>query len=275
MTYARVIADSVHDGNRVTTLELRFHRFILAEFNTHRVFSRSAESTRAVPVTTRLEQLKEDPAFPLSWPAEQPGMQGGSELEGNDLKDAEQLVYSLYQSVFDKLKKYVESHPDKSTRLHKSVLGRYLEPFAFTSVVVTATEWGNFFDLRAHVDAQPEFRHLAYLMRDALENSEPVELDYGSWHIPYLTRNQVSELGQAAALKVSAARCARVSYNNHRNIKELEADFSLFESLASSGHWSPMEHQATPDDNAPGNLWGWGQYRHIVERTQKSETNEF
>ena len=49
---AEIIADTYCEftDERVTTMEVTMHRFVLAEFNTHRVFSRNSASSRAIPV---------------------------------------------------------------------------------------------------------------------------------------------------------------------------------------------------------------------------------
>ena len=70
---------------------------------------------------------------------------------------------------------------------HKQVVNRILEPFQWISVIVTATEWGNFFELRDHDDAQPEIRHLAVLMKHAMDASTPKFLNPGEWHLPYVS----------------------------------------------------------------------------------------
>lgn len=58
MISAKIIADSEFDGVRLVTFEVEFHRFILPEINTHRVFSRNYQSSRAVPVKSLIEQVK-------------------------------------------------------------------------------------------------------------------------------------------------------------------------------------------------------------------------
>ena len=82
MINAKIVADSMSpEGVRLTTLQLRYPRFILAEFNTHRVFSRNSSSSRAIPVKKMLEQVQTDPAMPVWWGKNQPGMQAREELE--------------------------------------------------------------------------------------------------------------------------------------------------------------------------------------------------
>jgi hypothetical protein len=271
---ARVVEDSVANGVRLTTIEVTFHRFVLAEFNTHRVFSRNSASSRAIPVKKQLERLMESPAWPVSWPREQPGMQGGTELEGDDLTDAQELFRNIHQATVDLVGMYVESHPDVEHRLHKSVLNRPLEPFMWHTVVVTSTEWDNFFGLRCSPQAQPEIRRAAEQMRDAYQVSVPVVKEAGEWHLPYVTNEERLSVPIEKLRRVSVARCARVSSLHAGEAKDYDKDYRLFEDFTSAvpPHASPLEHVATPCDDlayachttSHGNFSGWHQLRHLV-----------
>ena len=279
MTYlheptARIIADTIpeHYGRRLTTMEITLHRFVLAEFNTHRVFSRNSASSRAIPVETQLERCLNDPAWPLSWPAEQPGMQGGTELELHDLRDAQFLFHDVWESTLGRIDEYLEAHPEKSSRLHKSVINRLLEPFMWHTIIVSSTDWQNFFNQRCTPQAQPEIRATAELMQAAFEDSSPTMLTAGEFHAPFVGLNPDDhKLTPLEKLKVSAARCARVSYLTHDGQRSVEADLKLFEeTLAKYGHWSPLEHVATPLDHGPYRSAGnfgepWVQFRSLVE----------
>lgn len=273
-TRAEVIADSVSPGGvRLTTIEVTFHRFILAEVNTHRKLSRNSASSRAIPLEKMLMRAMEHPAYPIEWPREQPGMSGGAELEGEDLRDAKQLLENISQATLGMIQAYMAQHPDKSTRLHKSLLNRPLEWFMWHTAVLTSTEWGNLLAQRAHRDAQPEFRELAYKIRDALVTSDPEYLDWYQWHTPYLGINPGDDdLPLDEQLKVSVARCARTSYLTHDGRRDQADDLRLYDdTLAKKGHWSPLEHVAVaiPRDLKVlhlGNLDApWYQMRHLVE----------
>ena len=75
MIEAKVILDSVSPaGKRITTLQLKYPRFIHSEFMTHRAFSRNAASSRAIPVLKRLDMMCQDPVIPLEWGLDQSGM---------------------------------------------------------------------------------------------------------------------------------------------------------------------------------------------------------
>jgi len=266
-------------------MKVRFHRFVLAEFNTHRVFSRNSASSRAIPLEKQLAMLAEGPAYPISWPVEQAGMQGGYELQGEDLKLAQELLEDVYRTTVDAINwytseleiKYGGEKEAKQHRLHKSVINRVLEPFLYHTVIVTSDEWQNFFSQRCSPLAQPEIRVAAEDMRAALEASTPRELQYGAWHTPLIRPEDdlwIIEFAAANGLEpayvaaaISVARCARVSYLTHEGVRDPIKDLKLFNNLISADppHWSPLEHVATPAellDRPLGNFSGWEQLRH-------------
>jgi len=268
---AEVILDSISPtGYRLTTMEVTFHRFILPEFNTHRSFSRNSASSRAIPLGKTLERVAGNPAFAVSWPREQRGMQGGEDLFGQALQDAQDLVSDLHEYTTKRIEDYITEHPEKSDRLHKSVINRYLEPFSWHTVIVSATEWDNFWEQRCSSLAQPEIRVPAEKMRIAYEVSTPVEVGHDSWHTPYILSEEYEELSLKARKAVSAARCARVSYLTHDGLRDINKDIDLYNRLVTAvpAHFSPLEHVAKPaviSQHAPGNFVSWQQHRHEVE----------
>jgi thymidylate synthase ThyX len=146
-----------------------------------------------------------------------------------------------------------------------------LEPFGHISVVCTATEWDNFFELRCHPDADPTMRALAEAMRDAINVSEPEDLGVDDWHLPYISDEEMRYGPEIEHLTmISAARCARVSYLNHDGTEpDIQKDLALADRLLSSKHMSPFEHQARVTDDEGTALWGnfrgWDQFRKMVE----------
>lgn len=261
-TYAKVIADSVNeDGHRVTTMEVCFHRFVLAEFNTHRVFSRNSASSRAIPVTKQIERLWRSPAWPVSWPREQKGMQGGDALSTDEALIAQRAWGNAMQRTIETVQHLRE------LGLHKSVSNRLLEPFMWHTVVVTSTAWENFFAQRCSPLAQPEIQAAALLMRTAYQESSPEHLYEGQWHLPYIDEQTVQDAGLSwssdmpweGLRRVSAARCARVSYLTQDGKRDPQADLALYNRLvqAKPAHWSPLEHVATPwpGNRQRGSIW--------------------
>jgi thymidylate synthase ThyX len=293
---AKVIADSCSPaGYRLTTLEATFPRFILAEFNTHRVFSRNSASSRAIPIAKQLRHVLKEPYVPIEFGSNQPGMQAGAPLTGEAKTTAEEewrrarddavrRVLGLVaepNAVGDDLLECVEqiasacqdrTRPVEWLNVHKQIANRLLEPFMWHTVIVTATDWDNFWNLRCHPDAQPEIRRIATMMKAAIEASDPERLDWGEWHLPLVHRADEEEVASAETLvKVSAGRCARVSYLTHAGKRDLGADVELHDRLLSSGHMSPMEHPARPltpnelkDEEWSANFQGWRSYRKLI-----------
>lgn len=258
---AKIIADSVSPaGVRITTMEWVYPRFIHGEVMTHRVFSRNAMSSRAVPVKNMLKQVLFDPAMPVHWGANQPGMQAKAELAGWRRLAARglwRLGSVLAVSVAGLM---------HLAGVHKQVANRVLEPWQWMHTLVTSTEWDNFFELRHHPDAQPEFYALAKRVLTEMEISAPARTGY---HVPFISTEERADMQAEEAFKVSAARCARVSYLTHDGkAPSKEADLKLFDRLAGSKpfHASPLEHQAVAMDSLnsedySGNLKGWHQFR--------------
>jgi hypothetical protein len=289
MISASVVADSISpDGVRLTTMLLRYPRFIHAEFMTHRMFSRNASSSRAIPVERMLEDVMTDPAKPVRWGVNGKGMQDHGEMTVFGQRTAE----SDWLRARDAAVEVARTMLDRPERAHKQIINRILEPFMHISVLVTATEWSNFFWLRDHKDADPTIALLAATALKAYQDSRPREVDVGGWHLPFIgdddlktftlwflqdgpkDEEELIVLVTALACRVSAARCARVSYLNHDGtVPDPTKDLELFKRLVEGErmHASPLEHQATPDlrmpdgewDNTPlqGNLVGWMQFR--------------
>jgi thymidylate synthase ThyX len=269
MSYsAKILADSVSPaGVRLTTMEVSFPRMVLAEFNTHRVFSRNSASSRAIPVEKQLDRIRNHPFIPAYWGANQSGMQAEHELGS----EAAQKAEAEWLAARDDAVKHVENLLEIG--LHKQLANRILEPFMWHTVVVTATEWNNFFALRANPMAQPEIREIAEMMQKVYDDSKPTKLKEGDWHLPLIQpeeRDGTFEKSEEAR-KISAARCARVSYLTHEGKRDLSADIILYERLTGGGHMSPLEHVARPmtsdelkKSEWAGNFRGWMQLRKLV-----------
>lgn len=307
---AKVIAHSrAKESPDLFTLECRYPRFIHAEAKTHRVIkiddaeveflqeislmddehlSRNASSSRAIPIERMIRDVMEDPAMPVAWGSNKPGMQAGDEINTPVLLphlDA----WSYGESdlaAYDPQDAWLEAR-DLAVRTargfaaagyHKQVVNRLLEPFGHITVVVTATEWSNFFKLRRHPDADPTMRALANAMWDAIAGSEP---NQGRWHLPYVGWSEQEWANEEAEKSsdfkmfetlamISAARCARVSYLTHSGEHpKIENDLALSAKLQQSKHASPFEHQAQADPEhlrqyEHGNFTGWVQHRKVL-----------
>lgn len=302
---AKVISDSVGPKHRrLTTFQLKYPRFIHAEFMTHRHFSRNASSSRAIPVEKQIQMIKEDTAMPIHWGMNQPGMQADVETKApvlvthhNQEGGATKVIPRHPRMAwFDARDRAIEvAQAFVKADYHKQVVNRILEPFSHISVVVTSSQYDNFYSLRRHKDAQPEIKVLADAMYQAQTASKPRMLGEGDWHLPYVTDEEWAYLASAEniqrdptpltqddLLKASVARCARVSYLTHDGkTPSMSADLALYDRLVGMVplHASPAEHQATPDDvvfneaelpayknrHLQGNLQGgWIQYRKTL-----------
>ena len=260
---AEVVADSISEfGDRLTTMQITVHRYVWAEFMTHRVFSRNASSSRAIPVSKILKQVWLNPAIPILWGSNKPGMQAGDELDGFSKKLAE-FVWRLSAKVACCFVYIL-----MKVGLHKQWANRILEPWLFITAIVSATEWDNFFALRIHPAALPEFSELAFKMKQVRDESIPKILKEGEWHLPYIRECDNKFLDLEVLTSISAARCCRVSYLNHENKNSsLEDDINLCSKLKSAKpiHASPFEHSATPMKGKHGNFTGWKQQRQFIE----------
>jgi Thymidylate synthase complementing protein len=258
---ARVVADSLSPaGSRVTTIEARIHRFVLAELNTHRAFSRNSASSRAVPVARMIRSVETDPALPEEFGTARAGMQAGPPIE-NDMEALTAWLAARDAAV-------AAARTLAELGVHKQVTNRLLEPFQWHTVIVTATYWDGFWQQRCSDLAQPEIRVAAQAMRAAYDASTPAAVGEGEWHLPYLQADEAG-LDVEVAKRVCAARCARVSYLTHDGVRSIDEDLTLYERLvtATPPHASPLEHVATPtrsDTDPVGNLRGWVQLRHLV-----------
>lgn len=285
MQQAQVLAHSVNPrGNELLTFKLRMPKFILAEFNTHRMLSRNASSSRAIPTSKYLDEARsrENNVTPALWPKNQKGMQADEYLEGDTAKLAAQVWHHAAADA--------AYHADRLLKIgiHKQIANRIVEPFVHANVVASGTEWLNFFGLRLDRAAQPEMRALAEGMWRAWNESEPKLLHPGEWHLPFVEDVDWSQYPQdlyeggdgfsydeavEEVRKVSVARCARVSYESFEapgTMSWHSKDAELHDFLVANGHWSPFEHVATPDTitdgtwdhpEEHGNFVGFRQYR--------------
>lgn len=289
---AKIIADSYSaiNGKRITTFELTYPRFLHSELLTHRLFSRNAMSSRAVPIEKMIDQVRDDPAWPVHWGQNKAGMQ--AVIEVGDIEQARREWYTASGSAIYHAKIL------NNLGLHKQLVNRVLEPFQLMKTVLTSTEFDNFFWLRKHEDAQPEIKELAERMYEQLEWNKclTIELDAGDWHTPYYEAGywlQDDETPLEDALAISSSCCAQVSYRLLDD--SIEKARKVYQRLVESTpvHASPFEHCASPmrfdimtasnlfklggrwekgvtHADREGNFWsgnlkGWIQYRQLID----------
>lgn len=243
MIEAKVIADSISpQGDRLTTFILTFPRIILAEFNTHRMFSRNSASSRAIPFEKMVKSVQENPFIPIAWQKDHKGMQGTEYFTDN--QDIQRLEDLWILQSREAIKSAQSLNNLKTT---KQLCNRLLEPFMWHTVIMTSGEEGleNFFNLRNHEAAEIHIQELARKMKEVYNESTPKKLQAGEWHIPF--GDEWYSASSSFNLKVSTARCARVSYTvvgEEGKEPNYDNDIKLHDRLLESGHFSPFEHCA-------------------------------
>ncbi|SDB84838.1 Thymidylate synthase complementing protein [Sanguibacter gelidistatuariae] len=279
---ADVVADSIApDGDRLTTMVVTFPRIVLAEVNTHRALSRNSASSRAIPVTKQIRAVLETPFVPDEFPAYSTGMQPRRFLDEGDHGAARRDWLAARDSAVGHACKLLTGdavpHPGDedfydvlaaavadpaAPSVAKEIANRLLEPFMWHTAIISATDWSNFFGLRCHPDAQRQIRLTAEAMREALAASTPSASSWGTWHLPFVTdEERTGALPATDLARVSAARCARVSYETHWKESSVSQDLERYGRLAGAGHLSPMEHAAVSEPGRFANYSGWRQLR--------------
>ena len=296
-----ILADSISEqGHRLTTFQLTYPRIVHAELMTHRVFSRNAASSRAVPIKKMIESVKNNMFTPLAIQKAHRGMQGVDYFEGLELEQAKQLWIESAELALQQAEKM------EKFGITKQLINRILEPYQYYQVLVTATEYDNFFDLRCpkyHTpvsgdgfyfkskkdcianhsnptnlkkledmsniewlqinfsQAEIHIQALAEAMWDAMNESTPKQLKSGAWHIPFgdkildnnleilLDDNDpfndgITSKRDSLKVRISTARCARLSYMTFDGEIDYEKDLKLHDTLLESQHMSPFEHCA-------------------------------
>ena len=273
---ATVIAHSISEQDiAIASVECVYQAFFHQDLMTHRAFSRNASSTRAIPMKEMIRRVRENPAMPIHWGKNQPGMQAREEVDETTKALARQTWLNAAEDAM--------FHAEHLARLgvHKQVGNMLLWPFMHFKTLITATDWNNFFALRDHEAARPEIQKLARQIKAAIGASTPKLLKPGEWHLPYVTDEErcaarVSAHGLHAMITLSVARCASVSYDTVDGKRmTLERATALYAKLLSEQpiHASPAEHVAYPDNRTGGqwhqpqfhgNFRGWIQYRKTL-----------
>jgi len=292
----------------VSTLLLRYPRWIHAEQHTHRVISlseaedfdwepstpslmadpalsRNAGSSRAVPTSKLIDDILADPAIPLFWGANQKGMQASTECDNEVTGIDGDYPFpreSAWRAAMESAIKFAMAFD--AAGYHKQIVNRLLEPFSHITVLVSATEWSNFLELRDHADAEPHIAMLAREIRKCLEDGPIIDLQPGQWHLPFVTHDDTRFIVESAgpfrnaltmATALSVARCASTSYKTVDGFDmTLERAIAVHDKLLSSRpiHASPAEHICQADEPIGAGFWknprqhgnfvGFRQYRH-------------
>lgn len=264
----RILADSVNvTGQRITTLQVKFPRIVLPELSRHRVFSFNSASSRAIPSKKLIDAVDADPFAPAEWRANQRGMSAGDVISEANQYEADLEWNKACDNAVNSARILA------GLGVHKQWTNRLIEPFMWVEIVLTSTQWKNFFALRCHDAAQPEIRTIAEMIRDEMATTTPRKLNPGEWHVPFGSDYaELSEkLGKRQAQMVAAGRIARISYLTHDGKRNYDEDLRLANDLVNQGHWSPFEHLATAWDFGYrfANLKGWRSLRMELDTNQE------
>ena len=282
---AEVLLDSKSpNGARITSVIATIPRFILAELNTHRAFSRNSASSRAIPFMKMIQKCEQERFVPIAWMKEHKGMQGSYYFNE---KQSLKLDIEWNKAADQAVKSAIKLHNRFQDEVTKQMCNRILEPYMYHKVLITSTEWENFFAQRAADAAEIHFKDFAEKLLVALNESTPTELQYGEWHLPFADYKSLDSNGLRFSvedvlygleeiskkidietllrLKLSVARCARTSFDNFDGTSDPIADVKLFKKLVDPGHMSPTEHQALCTlYSHESNFKGFAQFRKMI-----------
>lgn len=263
-----IVADSVNQqGDRLTSLVLTYPRIIHAEMMTHRMFSRNASSSRAVPVQKMIEAVKNNTFCPFEFQKAHKGMQGSEYFTGQDKEDCIKLWLESAELALQQAEKM------KEKGITKQIINRILEPYQYYTVLITGSKegWDNFFELRCGVyqDDTKGFEHISYKslsewykntkdlgadkpsfvealqkgmnkgqaeihimdlsekIYDAIQESVPTQLKENEWHIPMISDLEFLKLSTDDQIKLSVGRAANTSYTVVGDGKELTLEHAI------------------------------------------------
>jgi len=172
LTNVRVIADSINGkGDRLTSIIATFPRYILAELNTHRMFSRNSASSRAIPTSKMIKSIQDNPYMPqiTEWMKEHSGMQGYSFFTPEEVIEkgfVEDWLFDRDYAIHQAKRRIKQG-------ISKQIGNRHLESFMWHTAIVSSTEFENFFHLRVSPFAEPQFQKLSALMLLKINMSIP------------------------------------------------------------------------------------------------------
>lgn len=229
------------------------------------MLSRNSASLRAVTTPRIIEMVRKDPYIP-SWTSYCKGM-GGGKVSPDQHKKATNRMLDALEASIQVLEDLLE------IGISKQDANRYISPYLRIPILITATEWDNFFALRTVEGVQPDFRETALEMKALYDTVEPQELIPGEWHIPFLKDGEKEKHTLPELLHLSTARCAWLSYCSHDADRSYERAVATHDQLIKAGHASPCEHQlyALTKDSPMKyckNYVDFAPYRQIIEVTK-------
>lgn len=263
---AKILAHSItENGREILTFEVVFPRKVLAELNTHRLFSRNSASSRAIPVKKMIRMVMENPYIPTKWGKNKKGMQAVEEITPKECQEAISKWLQARDQAVTIVEQLAFPTDEGGLNIHKQIANRLLEPFMWHTAIITATEWSNFYHLRDSPMADPDIAIPAGIMRQLAYDSEPKLLKQGEWHLPLVGAEygDSDELIEEIGVKLCTGRTARVSYLTHEGIRDPDKDVEMHDGLLANGHMSPLEHPARPMTDEE--LSTYRMYHYVLE----------
>lgn len=115
---AEIVAHSLSpQGEELMSVLGTFPRIILAEVNTHRMLSKNTSSSRAIPYSKMVKEVRENPFIPIAWQKNHPGMQGTIYLS----KTEEFMLDMFMDSLFDTLMEMTDEESPEYLKLKQSI----------------------------------------------------------------------------------------------------------------------------------------------------------
>ena len=131
-------------GDELISVLCTYPRIIHSEMMTHRMFSRNASSSRAVPVDKMIKAVRENTFCPFEFQKAHKGMQGSEYFIGADRQECINLWLESAELALQQAEKM------KAKGISKQIINRILEPYQYYTVLITGSKegWDNFHSLR-------------------------------------------------------------------------------------------------------------------------------
>jgi len=224
--------------------------------------SRNSASSRAISMSRLRSRIEGNPAMPIFYGKQESSMQANEPMPAEDVEKVKRIWRDACRAAM-KVHTQLEAFG-----LHKQWTNRIVEPWMFITITLTATEYDGWFHQRVSALAQPEIAWLSQQMFFLRQESRPIKLHAGEWHLPYITDEDRQEATVQQLVQLSTARCARTSYLTHEGKRSLSEDYALYQRLrsASPAHWSPAEHPCAATTTEE---WNSIVLRHIGEAVRQ------
>lgn len=235
MISTKIVADSKNrQGDRLTTMLITFPRIILAELNTHRMLSKNSASSRAIPFEKMVNAVRSIGFTPIAWQKDHKGMQGTEYFTDPEMLATLDIDWNM--AKIDAIERATLLHNSGVT---KQYCNRMLEAYMMHTVLISGTEWENFFSLRCpqyqYQSSGPLYRSWNDLVNSIFKSGANRDVIDALENMSLIDRLK-NNTGQAEIHMMALAESMWDAYNAS-NPKELN-----------SGEWHiPFEDQIADD----------------------------